>query len=77
MQPCICIHMKQRSGDDSPGSNVEHMVDPQHPLEVQAQADSVIVCYESLEAGVEVGGCVGKEIERTTKCFNTHETKIY
>ena len=45
------------------------MVDPQHPLEVQAQADGVIVRHESLEAGVEVGGCVGKEMERKRKKF--------
>lgn len=45
------------------------MVDPQHPLEVQAQADGVIVRHEALEAGVEVGGCVGKQMERKRKKF--------
>ena len=41
------------------------MVDPQHPLEVQAQAHSVIVRHEALEAGVEVGTCrQGGEINK-------------
>lgn len=44
---------------NSPSSNIEHVVDPQHPLEVQAQTDGVIVWHKSLEAGVEVGCCVG------------------
>lgn len=37
------------------------MVDPQHPLEVQAQADRVVVRHQPLEAGVQVGGCQGEE----------------
>lgn len=37
------------------------MVDPQHPLEVQAQADRVVVRHQPLEAGVQVGGCQGGE----------------
>lgn len=41
---------------DWPGCDVEHVVDPQHPLEVQAQAHSVIIRHEPLEAGEEVGG---------------------
>lgn len=36
------------------------MVDPQHPLEVQAQADGVVVRQEALEAGEQVGGCRGE-----------------
>lgn len=43
-----------------PGSDVEHVVDPQHPLEVQAQADGVVVRQEALEAGEQVGGCRGE-----------------
>lgn len=47
------------------------MVDPQHPLEVQAQTDGVIVRHESLEAGVEVGGCMNKGDEEKNG-VNTH-----
>lgn len=47
-----------------PSSDVEHVVDPQHPLEVQAQAHGVVVRQESLEAGVQVGGCQGTEKHR-------------
>lgn len=47
----VCVH--------PPGSDVEHVVDPQHPLEVQAQADGVVVRQEALEAGEQVGGCRG------------------
>ena len=46
------------------------MVDPQHPLEVQPQADGVIVGHESLEAGVEVGGCVEREKKKKKEMFN-------
>lgn len=49
--------------DHWPGSDVEHVVDPQHPLEIQTQADGVIVWHEPLEAGVEVGVCIGGEIQ--------------
>lgn len=48
---------------DSPRGDVEHVVDPQHPLEVQTQTHRVVVRHESLEAGVEVGGCVGEDTQ--------------
>ena len=41
------------------------MVDPQHSLEVQAQAHGVVVRHKALEAGVEVGTCrQGGEVNR-------------
>ena len=59
IQPWFSVQMLLVRVGDSPSSDVEHVVDPQHPLEVQAQADGVIVRHEALEAGVEVGGYTG------------------
>lgn len=50
------------------------MVDPQHPLEVQAQADRVVVRHQPLEAGVQVGGCQRGEGSREWSDFNPNIT---
>lgn len=56
------VSRKQQS--DRPGSDVQHVVDPQHPLEVQAQAECVVVRHEPLEAGVEVRSCTDEKMKK-------------